>query len=83
VHSLLTLLGVILRLALSIRETQAGLEASVEEALTGLLTGLGNRRRFTQELELASATPPQSGVRLLVLTRSSASLARWTRGRWT
>lgn len=65
--ALLTLLAVIVRLALSYREANANLEASVRDALTDPLTGLSNRRRFFDDLERATATPPRHGVRLLVL----------------
>jgi diguanylate cyclase (GGDEF)-like protein len=67
VLSLLTLLGVILRLAVSYRETQRSLAASVHDSLTDPLTGLGNRRRFMRDLQLATGMAPGSGVRLLVL----------------
>ncbi len=65
--ALLTLLGVILRLALSYREASVHLQASVREALTDPLTGLSNRRRFFEDLERATATPPRRGGHLLVL----------------
>ena len=65
--ALLTLLGVIARLALSFRETHATLAASVHDALTDPLTGLSNRRRFFADLEWATAEPPRDRQRLLVL----------------
>jgi diguanylate cyclase (GGDEF)-like protein len=66
--SLLTMLAVVVRLALSFRDTQASLESSVREALTDPLTGLPNRRRLMEELELAASLPPAAGsLRLLVM----------------
>ncbi len=59
--SLLTLLAVVVRLAISFRDTQASLETSVREALTDPLTGLPNRRRLMEELELATSKPPAAG----------------------
>jgi diguanylate cyclase (GGDEF)-like protein len=53
--SLLTLVGVVARLALSFRETRRSLAKSVHEALTDPLTGLGNRRHFVEELEMVTA----------------------------
>jgi diguanylate cyclase (GGDEF)-like protein len=66
--SLLTLLIVVLRMALSFREAHANLESSVRDSLTDPLTGLRNRRRLVAELEDAAADPPRQGmVRLLIL----------------
>jgi two-component system, cell cycle response regulator len=66
--SLLTLLAVVVRLAISFRDTQASLESSVREALTDPLTGLPNRRALMEELELAASTRPAAGnLRLLVM----------------
>jgi diguanylate cyclase (GGDEF)-like protein len=66
--SLLTLLVVVVRMALSFRDTQASLESSTREALTDPLTGLPNRRRLMEELTSAAANPPASGrLRLLVM----------------
>jgi two-component system cell cycle response regulator len=59
--SLLTLLVVVLRMAISFRDTQATLETSVREALTDELTGLPNRRRLMEELERAAETPARDG----------------------
>lgn len=59
--ALLTLLVVVLRLALSFRDTQATLETSEREALTDPLTGLPNRRRLMEDLERAAATPAEPG----------------------
>lgn len=68
VIALLTLLAVVLRMALSLRETQASLEVSVRDALTDALTGLANRRRLMEDLEAQAATPPaRHHVRLLVM----------------
>jgi diguanylate cyclase (GGDEF)-like protein len=66
--ALFTLLAVVLRMALSLRETQASLEVSIREALTDPLTGLANRRRLMEDLEAQAATPPaRQQVRLLVM----------------
>jgi len=65
--ALLTLLGIVLRLALSFHETQRSLEASQRDALTDPLTGLGNRRRFMEALQDAMAPRPRGRVGLLVL----------------
>jgi diguanylate cyclase (GGDEF)-like protein len=66
--SLLTLLAVVVRLAISFRDTQANLETSVREALTDPLTGLPNRRALMENLELAASRPPAAGsLRLLVM----------------
>jgi two-component system, cell cycle response regulator len=66
--SLLTMLTVVVRLALSFRDTQASLETSVREALTDPLTGLPNRRKLSDDLTLAAAEPPAAGnLRLLVM----------------
>ncbi len=51
--SLLTLLAVVLRMALSFRENQASLAVSTHEALTDPLTGLGNRRHLIADLDQA------------------------------
>ncbi|MBS1884416.1 MAG: diguanylate cyclase [Actinobacteria bacterium] len=51
--SLITLLAVVLRMALSFRENQASLDASTHEAMTDPLTLLGNRRRLMAELDAA------------------------------
>jgi two-component system, cell cycle response regulator len=53
--SLLTLLAVVLRMALSFRENQANLVATTHEALTDPLTGLGNRRLLITDLDQAVA----------------------------
>ena len=66
--SLLTLLAVVVRMAISFRDTQASLESSVREALTDPLTGLANRRRLMEELTGAAEAPPAPGnLRLLVM----------------
>lgn len=51
--SILTLLAVVLRMALSFRDNQASLAFSTHEALTDPLTGLGNRRLLIAELDRA------------------------------
>ena len=68
VIALLTLLAVVLRMGLSLREAQASLEVSLRDSLTDALTGLANRRRLMEDLEAQAATPPASHhVRLLVM----------------
>jgi len=68
VIALLTLLAVVLRMGLSLRETQASLEVSRRDSLTDALTGLPNRRRLMEDLEAQAATAPASHhVRLLVM----------------
>jgi diguanylate cyclase (GGDEF)-like protein len=59
--SLLTLLAVVLRMALSFRENQASIDASTEEAHTDPLTGLGNRRRLMAELDEAATRRRRPG----------------------
>ncbi|HXF32661.1 MAG TPA: diguanylate cyclase [Solirubrobacterales bacterium] len=51
--SLLTLLAVVVRMALSFRDNQASLAVSTHEALTDPLTGLGNRRHLIADLDQA------------------------------
>jgi two-component system cell cycle response regulator len=66
--SLVTLLIVVLRMALSFREAQVNLESSVRDSLTDPLTGLRNRRRLMAELAAATESQPPPGlVRLLVV----------------
>ncbi|HET7444596.1 MAG TPA: diguanylate cyclase [Solirubrobacterales bacterium] len=66
--SLLTMLGVVVRLAISFRDTQASLESSVREALTDSLTGLPNRRKLMEDLELGAPGLAVTGnLRLLVM----------------
>ncbi len=60
IFSLVTLLAVVLRLAVSFRETRMTLDTSVKEALTDPLTGLPNRRSLIADLELATSTDPGS-----------------------
>jgi diguanylate cyclase (GGDEF)-like protein len=66
--SLLTMLAVVVRLAISFRDTQTSLETSVREALTDPLTSIPNRRKLMEDLELAAVKPPSAGhLRLLVM----------------
>ncbi len=53
-----SLAAVMARLILTYRENLAMLDISREEALTDALTGLGNRRALTTDLELAFGGPP-------------------------
>jgi diguanylate cyclase (GGDEF)-like protein len=59
--SLITMLAVVLRMALSFRENQANLDLSTHEALTDPLTGLGNRRRLMAELDEAAGRDRRPG----------------------
>jgi two-component system cell cycle response regulator len=66
--SMLTLLAVVVRIAISFRDTQASLESSVREALTDPLTGLPNRRKLMEDLALAAEEAPAPGnLKLLVM----------------
>jgi two-component system, cell cycle response regulator len=66
--ALLTLLAVVVRMALFFRESQANLEASIEEATTDALTGLRNRRQLMTDLAAAAKNHPQPGrLQLLVM----------------
>lgn len=68
VLTLITLLCVVARMALSFRENQQRLQASISESLTDALTGLANRRHLMTDLESA-AVRRRSGdeLRLFVL----------------
>lgn len=59
--SLITLVAVVLRLALSFRENQANLAATTHDSLTDPLTGLGNRRLLLTELDRAVARERRPG----------------------
>ena len=61
VLSLLTLLAVVARMALSFRENLSHLAVSTHQALTDPLTGLGNRRRLMADLEETTARPREPG----------------------
>jgi two-component system, cell cycle response regulator len=61
VLSLITLLAVVARMALSFRENLSNLAVSTHQALTDALTGLGNRRKLTADLEETTARPREPG----------------------
>jgi two-component system, cell cycle response regulator len=66
--TLLTLLAVVVRMALFFRESEASLQASIEEATTDSLTGLRNRRQLMSDLATAVSAKPQPGrLRLLAM----------------
>ena len=68
VLSLVTLVAVVVRLILSLRESQKDVRSSVRESRTDALTGLPNRKALMVDLEHAIARPPAVGaLRLLVL----------------
>ncbi len=68
VISLLTLVAVVVRLVLSLRETQGEVRSKVQESRTDELTGLPNRRALMLDLERAITRPPATGsLRLLAL----------------
>ncbi len=68
VISLLTLIAVVVRLVLSLRESQGEARTSAQESRTDELTGLPNRRALMLDLEHAIAQPAAAGsLRLLVL----------------
>jgi two-component system cell cycle response regulator len=61
VLSLITLLAVVARMALSFRENLRYLDVSTHQALTDSLTGLGNRRKLMAALEETTARPREPG----------------------
>jgi diguanylate cyclase (GGDEF)-like protein len=66
--SLFTLLAVVVRLVLSLRESQSALRSSVRDSRTDPLTGLPNRRALMLDLRQAIEPPARTGtLRLLVL----------------
>ena len=68
VISLLTLIAVVVRLVLSLRESQGEVRTRVQESRTDELTGLPNRRALMLDLERAITRPPATGsLRLLAL----------------
>lgn len=68
VISLLTLVAVVVRLVLSLRESQGEARTSVEESRTDELTGLPNRRALMLDLESAIVRPAAPGsLRLFAL----------------
>jgi diguanylate cyclase (GGDEF)-like protein len=68
VISLLTLVAVVVRLVLSLRETQGEVRSKLQESRTDELTGLPNRRALMLDLERAFTRPPATGsLRLLAL----------------
>jgi diguanylate cyclase (GGDEF)-like protein len=68
VISLLTLIAVVVRLVLSLRESQGEARTSAQESRTDELTGLPNRRALTTDLERAITHPAGAGsLRLLAL----------------
>jgi len=68
VISLLTLIAVVVRLVLSLRESQGEARTSAQESRTDELTGLPNRRALTTDLERAITHPAAAGsLRLLAL----------------
>jgi diguanylate cyclase (GGDEF)-like protein len=68
VISLLTLIAVVVRLVLSLRESQGEARTSVQESRTDELTGLPNRRALMLDLERAITQPPPTGsLRLFAL----------------
>jgi two-component system, cell cycle response regulator len=68
VISLLTLIAVVVRLVLSLRESQGEVRTRAQESRTDELTGLPNRRALMMDLDRAITRPPATGsLRLLVL----------------
>ncbi len=59
--SLLTLIAVVVRLVLSLRESQGEARTSVQESRTDELTGLPNRRALMLDLESAIMRPAATG----------------------
>jgi two-component system, cell cycle response regulator len=68
VISLLTLVAVVVRLVLSLRESQGEVRTRAQESRTDELTGLANRRALMLDLERATTRPaPAGSLRLLAL----------------
>jgi len=68
VISLLTLVAVVVRLVLSLRESQGEVRTRAQESRTDELTGLSNRRALMLDLERATTRPaPAGSLRLLAL----------------
>jgi two-component system cell cycle response regulator len=68
VLSLLTLVAVVVRLVLTLRESEGEVRSSERESRTDVLTGLPNRRALMLDLERAIAQPAATGtLRLLAL----------------
>jgi two-component system, cell cycle response regulator len=68
VISLLTLVAVVVRLVLSLRESQGEVRTRSQESRTDELTGLPNRRALMLDLEHATTRPaPAGSLRLLAL----------------
>lgn len=68
VISLLTLIAVVVRLVLSLRESQGEARTRAQESHTDELTGLPNRRALMLDLERATTHPASAGsLRLLAL----------------
>jgi two-component system, cell cycle response regulator len=66
--SLLTLVAVVIRLVLSLRESQGDLRVSERDSRTDALTGLPNRRALMSDLEEAIERPASRGsLRLLAM----------------
>jgi two-component system cell cycle response regulator len=61
VLSLITLLAIVVRLWLTLRESQTSLDESKRDALSDPLTGLGNRRALMTALEGATRGQPEQG----------------------
>jgi two-component system cell cycle response regulator len=61
VISLFTLVAVVVRLVLSLRESQGEIRTRVQESRTDELTGLPNRRALMLDLERAITRPPATG----------------------
>jgi diguanylate cyclase (GGDEF)-like protein len=68
VLSLATLVAVVLRLVLSLRESQGDLRVSERDSRTDALTGMLNRRALIGDLETAIEQPsPRGSLRLLAM----------------
>jgi diguanylate cyclase (GGDEF)-like protein len=64
--SLLTLVAVVVRLVLTLRESRGEARSHLRESRTDELTGLPNRRALIWDLDKAIATPPARGSLMLL-----------------